>query len=74
MLVVEAAVGLTRTGAVSSKAEQTGGLGHGVTKVIVHRPPLVAPTVTRPLEDFAQALKDVADRRVAGRIVLVPNP
>jgi NADPH2:quinone reductase len=33
-----------------------------------------APTVTRPLEDFAQALQDVADRRVAGRVVLVPNP
>ena len=33
-----------------------------------------APTVTRPLEDFAQALQDVVDRRVAGRIVLVPNP
>jgi NADPH:quinone reductase len=33
-----------------------------------------APTVTRPLEDFARALQDVVDRRVAGRIVLVPNP
>jgi NADPH:quinone reductase len=33
-----------------------------------------AATVTRPLEDFAQALQDVVDRRVAGRIVLVPNP
>jgi len=33
-----------------------------------------APTVTRPLEDFAQALQDVVDRRVNGRIVLVPNP
>jgi len=33
-----------------------------------------APTVTRPLEDFAQALQDVADRRVVGRVVLVPNP
>jgi NADPH2:quinone reductase len=33
-----------------------------------------APTVTRPLEDFAQALRDVVDRRVAGRVVLVPNP
>jgi NADPH2:quinone reductase len=32
-----------------------------------------APTVTRPLEEFAQALQDVVDRRVAGRIVLVPN-
>lgn len=33
-----------------------------------------APTVTRPLEDFAQALQDVVDRRAAGRVVLVPNP
>ena len=33
-----------------------------------------APTVTRPLEDFAQALQDVVDRRIAGRVVLVPNP
>jgi len=33
-----------------------------------------APTVTRPLADFAQALQDVVDRRVAGRVVLVPNP
>jgi NADPH:quinone reductase len=33
-----------------------------------------APTVARPLEDFAQALQDVVDRRVAGRVVLVPNP
>jgi NADPH2:quinone reductase len=33
-----------------------------------------APTVTRPLEDFARALQDVVDRRVAGRVVLVPNP
>src|SRR5437660_359437 len=33
-----------------------------------------APTVTRPLDDFAQALQDVVDRRVAGRVVLVPNP
>jgi len=33
-----------------------------------------APTVTRPLEDFAQALQDVVDRRVNGRVVLVPNP
>jgi NADPH2:quinone reductase len=32
-----------------------------------------APTVTRPLEDFAQALQDVVDRRVNGRVVLVPN-
>jgi NADPH:quinone reductase len=32
-----------------------------------------APTVTRPLQDFAQALQGVVDRRVAGRIVLVPN-
>ncbi|MBV8752578.1 MAG: NADPH:quinone oxidoreductase family protein [Hyphomicrobiales bacterium] len=33
-----------------------------------------APTITRPLADFAQALQDVVDRRVAGRVVLVPNP
>jgi NADPH:quinone reductase len=33
-----------------------------------------APSVIRPLEDFAQALQDVVDRRVNGRIVLVPNP
>jgi len=33
-----------------------------------------APTVTRPLEDFARALQDVTDRRVSGRVVLVPNP
>jgi NADPH2:quinone reductase len=33
-----------------------------------------APTVTRPLADFAQALQDVVDRRVAGRVVLVPSP
>jgi len=32
-----------------------------------------APTVTRPLQDFAQALQDVVDRRVVGRVVLVPN-
>lgn len=33
-----------------------------------------APTVTRPLEEFAQALQDVVERRIAGRVVLVPNP
>jgi len=33
-----------------------------------------SPAVTRPLEDFAKALQDVVDRRVAGRVVLVPNP
>jgi NADPH:quinone reductase len=32
-----------------------------------------APTVTRPLEEFAQALQDVVDRRVSGRVVLVPG-
>src|SRR5262249_48069452 len=32
-----------------------------------------APIVTRPLKDFAQALQDVVDRRVSGRVVLVPN-
>src|SRR5947208_3510000 len=48
MPVVELAVGLTRVAVVSSKAEQTGGFGHGDTNVIVQRPPLAAPTVTRP--------------------------
>jgi NADPH:quinone reductase len=33
-----------------------------------------APTVVRPLEDFARALQDVVNRRVTGRVVLVPNP
>lgn len=33
-----------------------------------------APTVTYPLEKFAQALRDIEERRVAGRIVLLPNP
>ena len=47
-LLFEVAVGRTRFPVVSSKAEQTGGLGQGDTKVIVHRPPLLAPTVIRP--------------------------
>jgi NADPH:quinone reductase len=34
------------------------------------RPPAA---VTSPLDSFAQALQDVVDRRVNGRIVLVPN-
>ncbi len=33
-----------------------------------------APAVIYPLEKFAQALLDIQDRRVRGRIVLVPNP
>jgi NADPH2:quinone reductase len=33
-----------------------------------------SPTITYPLDSFAQALQDVVDRRVAGRIVLLPNP
>ncbi len=33
-----------------------------------------APTVTYPLEKFAQALQDIEERRAAGRIVLLPNP
>jgi len=33
-----------------------------------------APTEVYPLEKFAQALQDIQDRRVRGRIVLVPNP
>jgi NADPH2:quinone reductase len=33
-----------------------------------------SPTVTYPLDSFAKALQEVVDRRVAGRIVLVPNP
>lgn len=33
-----------------------------------------AATVTYPLEAFAKALQDIVDRRVSGRIVLLPNP
>jgi NADPH:quinone reductase len=33
-----------------------------------------AATVTRPLESFAESLQDIIDRRVSGRIVLLPNP
>ncbi len=33
-----------------------------------------AATVTYPLDSFAQALQEIVDRRVSGRIVLVPNP
>jgi NADPH2:quinone reductase len=33
-----------------------------------------SPTVVYPLQDFAKALHDILDRRVRGRIVLVPNP
>ena len=48
MLLTELADGRTRTPLVSSNAEQTGGFGQGATNVIVQRPPLEAPTVTRP--------------------------
>ena len=33
-----------------------------------------APTATRPLDAFAKSLQDIVDRRVSGRIVLLPNP
>jgi NADPH:quinone reductase len=33
-----------------------------------------AATVTRPLDAFAESLQDIVDRRVSGRIVLLPNP
>lgn len=33
-----------------------------------------AATLTYPLEAFANALQDIVDRRVTGRIVLEPNP
>lgn len=33
-----------------------------------------AATVTYPLDAFAKALQDIVDRRVSGRIVLLPNP
>jgi NADPH2:quinone reductase len=33
-----------------------------------------AVTVTYPLDAFAKALQDIVDRRVGGRIVLLPNP
>jgi NADPH:quinone reductase len=33
-----------------------------------------APTVTYPLDSFAEALQKVVDRRASGRIVLLPNP
>lgn len=32
------------------------------------------PTVTYPLDKFVQALRDIEERRVTGRIVLLPNP
>jgi D-arabinose 1-dehydrogenase-like Zn-dependent alcohol dehydrogenase len=32
-----------------------------------------AATFTYPLESFAQALQQVVDRRVTGRVVLLPN-
>jgi NADPH2:quinone reductase len=33
-----------------------------------------AATITRPLDAFAESLQDIVDRRVSGRIVLLPNP
>lgn len=33
-----------------------------------------APTVTYPLDAFAQALQEIVERRATGRIVLEPNP
>lgn len=33
-----------------------------------------AATVTYPLDAFAKALQDIVDRRISGRIVLLPNP
>jgi NADPH:quinone reductase len=32
-----------------------------------------AATVTYPLDGFAKALQDIVDRRISGRIVLLPN-
>jgi len=32
-----------------------------------------AATVTRPLDEFAQSLQDIVDRRISGRVVLLPN-
>jgi NADPH2:quinone reductase len=33
-----------------------------------------AVTITRPLDAFAESLQDIVDRRVSGRVVLLPNP
>ena len=33
-----------------------------------------SPTLIYPMDDFAKALQDIEDRRVRGRIVLVPKP
>jgi NADPH2:quinone reductase len=33
-----------------------------------------SPTVTYPLEQFGKAMRDVQNRRVSGRIVLISNP
>lgn len=32
-----------------------------------------ATTITRPLDAFAQSLQDIVDRRISGRVVLLPN-
>lgn len=47
-VAAEAAVGRTRVPLDSSKTEQTGGFGQGDANVMVQRPPLADPTVTRP--------------------------
>jgi NADPH2:quinone reductase len=33
-----------------------------------------AAAIGRPLDAFAQSLQDVVDRRISGRVVLLPNP
>lgn len=33
-----------------------------------------ATTITRPLDAFAESLQDIVDRRISGRVVLLPNP
>ena len=33
-----------------------------------------AATITRPLDAFAESLQDIVDRRISGRVVLLPNP
>jgi NADPH:quinone reductase-like Zn-dependent oxidoreductase len=33
-----------------------------------------AATITRPLDAFAESLLDIVERRVSGRVVLLPNP
>ena len=69
-LLVEVAIGRTRFPVVSLNAEQTGGLGQGDAKVIVHRPPLTAPTVIRPalsLPPIEGEVAAIARARTDGR-------